>query len=64
MADFEKKKNPGDGSYLLHYPREFIPFMTFHGTGIIDGAIFEEDGIDPTEIYRDEVVFLRNFTKL
>lgn len=38
--------------------------MTFHGTGIIDGAIFEEDGIDPTEIYRDEVVFLRNFTKL
>lgn len=37
--------------------------MTFHGTGIIDGAIFEEDGIDPTEIYRDEI-FLRNFTKL
>lgn len=25
--------------------------------GIIDGAIFEEDEIDPTEIYRDKVLF-------
>lgn len=29
----------------------------FMERGIIDGAIFEEDEIDPTEIYRDKVLF-------
>lgn len=63
MADFEKEKKSRQWLISsLHYPREFIPFMTFRGTRIID----TRRGIDPTEIYRDEVApffFLNHYFK-